>query len=96
MKILVERNKDKINQRDYKKIMEKLDNILVNNIDKTLEENIIKKYTNEVLDKYCGYIQFNYEKFVNVVLYFASNIEKLYKTKLMKFLLSYLRTEFEG
>jgi len=86
MKILVERNKDKINQRDYKKIMEKLDSILVNNIDNTLEENIIKKYTNEVLDEYCGYIQFNYEKFVNMILYFALNVEKLYKTKLMKFL----------
>ena len=86
MKILAERNKDKMSQRDYKKIMEKLDNILVNNIDDALEENIIKKYTNEVLDEYCGYTQFNYEKLVNMVLYFAQNVEKLYKTKLMKFL----------
>ena len=86
MKILVERNKDKINQRDYKKIMEKLDNILVNNIDKTLEENITKKYFNEVLDEYCGYSQFNYEKFVNMILFFAVNIKRLFKTKLMKLL----------
>ncbi len=86
MKILVERNKDKINQRDYKKIMERLGSILVNNADNALEENIIKKYTNEVLDEYCGYTQFNYEKLVNMVLYFALNVKKLYKTKLMKFL----------
>jgi putative zinc finger/helix-turn-helix YgiT family protein len=86
MKILVERNKDKINQRDYKKIMEQLGSILVNNADNALEENIIKKYTNEVLDEYCGYTQFNYEKLVNMVLYFALNVKKLYKTKLMKFL----------
>jgi len=86
MKILVERNKNKINQRDYKKVMGNLDNILVSNIDNTLEENIIKKYTHEVLDEYCGYTQFNYEKLVNMVLYFALNVKKLYKTKLMKFL----------
>ncbi len=86
MKILVERNKDKINQRDCKKIMEKLDNILVNNIDSTLEENITKKYFNETLDKYCGYTQFNYEKLVNMILFFASKIKRLFKTKLMKLL----------
>ncbi|MBA7496710.1 hypothetical protein ES702_07319 [subsurface metagenome] len=86
MKILVERNKDKINQRDYKKIKENLDNFLVNDVDNALEETITKKYFNEVLDEYCGYSQFNYEKFVNIILFFAINIKRLFKTKLMKLL----------
>jgi len=38
------------------------------------------------LDGYCGYSQFNYEKFVNMILFFAINIKRLFKTKLMKLL----------
>lgn len=86
MKKLLENNRNQINSKDYIKIKENLQKIMRDNIDKTLEENITKKYFNEVLDEYCGYTQFNYEKFVNMVLFFASNITRLFKTKLMKLL----------
>jgi len=48
---MLKKNEYKINQRDYKKIKENLDNILINNVDKVSEENIIKNYTNGVLDE---------------------------------------------
>jgi len=86
MKILLENNKNKINKKDYLNIKENLHKLMKDDIDKTLEGNITKKYFNEVLDKYCGYSQFNYEKFVNVILFFAANIKRLFKTKLMKLL----------
>ncbi|MCK5768047.1 MAG: DUF4065 domain-containing protein [Candidatus Atribacteria bacterium] len=86
MKILLENNKNKINRKDYINIRENLHKLMKDDIDKTLEENITKKYFNEALDKYCGYSQFNYEKFVNVILFFATNIKRLFKTKLMKLL----------
>ena len=86
MKILLENNKNKINRKDYINIRENLHKLMKDDIDKTLEENITKKYFNEALDKYCGYYQFNYEKFVNVILFFATNIKRLFKTKLMKLL----------
>jgi len=86
MKILLENNKDKINRKDYTNIKENLQKLMKDDIDKTLEENITKKYFNEVLDEYCGYSQFNYEKFVNMILFFAVDIKRLFKTKLMKLL----------
>ena len=86
MKTLLENNKNKINRKDYINIKENLQKLMKDDIDKTLEENITKKYFNEVLDKYNGYSQFNYEKFVNVILFFATNIKRLFKTKLMKLL----------
>ena len=86
MKTLLENNKNKINRKDYINIKENLQNLTKDDIDKTLEENITKKYFNETLDEYCGYSQFNYEKFVNMILFFAVNIKRLFKTKLMKLL----------
>lgn len=86
MKTLLENNKNKINRKDYINIKENLQKLMKDDIDKTLEENITKKYFNEVLDEYCGYSQFNYEKFVNMILFFAVNIKRLFKTKLMKLL----------
>ena len=81
MKTLLENNKNKINGKDYIKIKANLQKIMKDDIDKTLEETITKKYFNEVLDEYCGYSQFNYEKFVNMILFFAINIKRLYKYK---------------
>lgn len=86
MKKLLEKNKNKINSKDYANIMMNLQKIVIDDIDKTLEENISKKYFNEVLNEYCGYTQFNYEKLVNMILFFASKIKRLFKTKLMKLL----------
>jgi len=86
MKTLLENNKNKINSKDYVKIRANLQKLIKDDIDKTLEENITKKYFNETLDEYCGYSQFNYEKFVNMILFFAINIKRLFKTKLMKLL----------
>lgn len=86
MKTLLENNKNKINKKDYINIKENLKNLMKDDIDKTLEKNITKKYFNEVLDEYCGYSQYNYEKFVNMILFFAVNIKRLFKTKLMKLL----------
>ena len=84
MKILLENNKNKINRKDYINIKENLQKLMKDDIDKTLEKNITKKYFNEILDEYCGYSQFNYEKLVNMILFFASEINRLFKTKLMK------------
>jgi putative zinc finger/helix-turn-helix YgiT family protein len=86
MKILLENNKNKINSKDYIKIKSNLKKIKKDDIDEKLEENITKKYFNEALDEYCGYTQFNYEKLVNMILFFASKINRLFKTKLMKLL----------
>ena len=86
MKILLENNKNKINRKDYINIKENLQKLMKDDIDKTLEKNITKKYFNEILDEYCGYSQFNYEKLVNMILFFASEINRLFKTKLMKLL----------
>jgi putative zinc finger/helix-turn-helix YgiT family protein len=86
MKILLENNKNKINRKDYINIKENLQKLIKDDIDKTLEEDITKKYFNEALDEYCGYSQYNYEKFVNMILFFAVNIKRLFKTKLMKLL----------
>jgi putative zinc finger/helix-turn-helix YgiT family protein len=86
MKILLENNKNKINRKDYINIKENLQKLMKDDIDKTLEEDITKKYFNEALDEYCGYSQYNYEKFVNMILFFAVNIKRLFKTKLMKLL----------
>ena len=86
MKILLENNKNKINSKDYIKIKSNLKKINKDDIDEKLEENITKKYFNEALDKYCGYTQFNYEKLVNMILFFTSEINRLFKTKLMKLL----------
>jgi len=86
MKILLENNKNKINSKDYINIKENLKKLMKGNIDKTLEENITKKYFNEALDEYCGYTQFNYEKLVTMILFFTSEINRLFKTKLMKLL----------
>lgn len=86
MKILLENNKNKINRKDYINIKKNLQKLMKDDIDNALEENITKKYFNETLDEYCGYSQFNYEKFVNMILFFAVNIKRLFKTKLMKLL----------
>lgn len=86
MKILLENNKNKINSKDYIKIKSKLKKINKDDIDEKLEKNITKKYFNEALDEYCGYTQFNYEKLVNMILFFTSEINRLFKTKLMKLL----------
>lgn len=86
MKILLENNKNKINRKDYINIKENLQKLMKDDIDKTLEKNITIKYFNEILDEYCGYSQFNYEKLVNMILFFASEIDRLFKTKLMKLL----------
>jgi len=86
MKILLENNKNKINSKDYIKIKSNLKKINKDDIDEKLEENITKKYFNEALDEYCGYTQFNYEKLVNMILFFTSEINRLFKTKLMKLL----------
>lgn len=88
LKKLLEENRDKINHKDYLKIEENIRNIMTTDIDidKKIEENIEEKYRNEMLDESCGYTQFNYEKLVNMVLYFSNNIEQLFKTKLMKLL----------
>jgi putative zinc finger/helix-turn-helix YgiT family protein len=86
MKKLLEENKDRINQKDYLQIKNNIQNIMIKDIDKKIEENIEEKYFNEILDEYCGFTQFNYEKMVNMILFFASRINRLFKTKLMKLL----------
>lgn len=86
MKKLLEENKDRINQKDYLQIKNNIQNIMIKDIDKKIEENIEEKYFNEVLDEYCGFTQFNYEKMVNMILFFALKFNRLFKTKLMKLL----------
>lgn len=87
MKKLLEKNKDRINHKDYLKIKKNIQNMMIiKDIDKKIEENIEEKYFNEILDEYCGFTQFNYEKVVNMILFFASKINRLFKTKLMKLL----------
>jgi len=86
MKTLLEKNKDRINQKDYLQIKKNIQNMMIRDIDKKIEENIEEKYFNERLDEYCGFTQFNYEKMVNMILFFATKFNRLFKTKLMKLL----------
>jgi putative zinc finger/helix-turn-helix YgiT family protein len=86
MKKLLEENKDRINHKDYLKIKKNIQNMMIKDIDKKIEENIEEKYFNEILDEYCGFTQFNYEKMVNMILFFATKFNRLFKTKLMKLL----------
>ena len=86
LKKLLEENKDRINQKDYLQIKKNIHNTMIKDIDKKIEENIEEKYFNEILDEYCGFTQFNYEKMVNMILFFATKFNRLFKTKLMKLL----------
>lgn len=68
-----------------KNLREKINELLSENAVTKLEHNIIEsvKHRNDI---YTGFKGFDYEKFKSLVIFFARNDIKLFKTKLMKLL----------
>jgi len=78
---LLEKNKKNISTKLYKKTKEKAETLLLK---KSLTDNIIIKKLQSLNKKYSGNKKFDIEKFYNMVIFFSQNIEKLWKTKLLK------------
>lgn len=76
--------KDSIKPSLFKKLISRIGEIKKTNIESTII-NCIEESINKAQDEYCGYTVFDYEKVVNLILFFASHM-KLFKTKLMKLL----------
>ena len=86
VKDLYENNADKLKRLDKRRMEERLD---YEDAQSIMEETIqlyLKKTQIESNPIYNGYIEFNFDKLMNLIIYFSKNIGKLSKTKLMKLL----------
>jgi len=72
-----------LSEKDSKKIALQLENSC-NAI--TPYYNIFKKKESAIISEYTGFQRFNFEKTKQIIIFFAKNQTKLYKTKLMKLL----------
>lgn len=79
----LEENKNNLKESNYKKLIEKTNRLILNN---SLTEKIIIKQLQSIDNKYTGNKEFDIKKFINMIVYFAQNINKLWKTKLIKLL----------
>lgn len=82
---ILESNTDALSTSKEKQLREKIALLLSENAITELENTILENI-NSSNDIYSGFKHFDYEKFKSIVLYFAYNEIKLFKTKLMKLL----------
>lgn len=78
---LLEKNKENIKNNLYNKIKNKTEKLMVKN---SITDNIYVKKLQSIPKEYRGDNDFNIDKFCNIVLFFSQNINKLWKTKLLK------------
>ena len=82
---ILENNTNALSTSKEKQLREKITLLLSENAITELENTILDNI-NSSNDIYSGFKYFDYEKFKSIVLYFAYNETKLFKTKLMKLL----------
>jgi len=76
-------NKNNLSEKEYNKLNIKVKNLIASN---ALTENIIIKQLRSIDKNFTGNKKFDMDKFKNMVLFFSQNIDKLWKTKLIKLL----------
>lgn len=82
---ILERNKENLNEEDYKKVRKKITDI----INEKNEVNLFRTIENSFSappNEYTGYQAFNLDKLLNIIRYFASKDRNVLKVKLMKYL----------
>jgi len=77
----LQKNKNNISDELYKNVKEKAKDLLMK---KSITDNIYVRKLQNIEDEFKGNRDFDIDKFCNMVLYFSQNIEKLWKTKLIK------------
>lgn len=78
---LLEKNKGNVSDKVHKKTKEKAEELLLKN---SLTDNIIIKKLQTLPNIYRGNKKFDIDKFYNIILFYSQNIQKLWKTKLLK------------
>lgn len=82
---LLESNPGILSERKEVELKEKIKILLNSKSDENLKEYVLNSISNNV-DIYSGFKSMDFEKFKGLVVFFAKNSEKLFKTKLMKLL----------
>lgn len=82
---ILDNNASVLSQAKEKQLRDKINLMLSENAVTELEHNVVQsvKHRNDI---YTGFKYFDFEKFRSLVIYFAINETKLFKTKLMKLL----------
>ncbi|WP_052256785.1 type II TA system antitoxin MqsA family protein [Salinicoccus sp. YB14-2] len=86
VKDLYEINANKLKRLDKQRMEERLDHEDAQSIIEETIQLYLKKTQIETDPIYNGYIKFNFDKLMNLIIYFSKNIGMLSKTKLMKLL----------
>ncbi len=80
---LLEKNKDNISDKNYEKTKNKANKLIQKS---SIIDTVIIKKMQSLEKEYKGDQEFDIEKFLNMILFFAQNIKKLWQTKLFKLL----------
>jgi putative zinc finger/helix-turn-helix YgiT family protein len=89
---ILDNNKEALSKNKENELRSRIDILLSEDAMTQLEDSVVKSISSKK-DIYSGFKYFEFEKFKSLVVYFASNEVKLFKTKLMK-LLWYCDNEF--
>lgn len=74
-----------LTERKEEELRDRIGILLNNKKEENLKETVLKSINNEI-DIYSGFKAVDFEKFLSLVVFFATNSTKLFKTKLMKLL----------
>ncbi len=86
MKKLLIESKDIIPKTTFRRAMEKIHTLLEEQENEEFIDLLRAKFEHTSVDIESGFRQFDFNKFINVVLFFAQNVSQLWKTKLNKLL----------
>jgi len=86
MKELLIESEHMIPKTTFRRAMERINMLLEEQEDEEFIDMLKGKFEHISVDIESGFRQFNFIKFINVVLYFAQNVSQLWKTKLNKLL----------
>ena len=75
MRNIIINSKEQISKSTYNKVLSNIDFFLEQNEEKQFFSSLIRKFAYPKINIESGYSQFDLFKFMNVVLYFAKNIE---------------------
>lgn len=92
MEEILDNNPNVLSESKDMKLRDKIKNLIDEQSEEYLKKSVLDTL-NKNLDIFSGFKNFDFEKFRDLVVFFASNTDKLFKTKLMK-LLWYTDFEF--
>lgn len=85
MNTILNNNLGVLSERKEEALRERIEKLLNDKNDESLKEYVLNSIANEI-DIYSGFKEIDFDKFKSLVVFFAKNSEKLFKTKLMKLL----------